>query len=382
MSRPPEDNSAKLDRVVDAPDTSGLRGKILSASGWLISIALVLGLLYNAPLNLIFEALTHVNLIYFIPAATCIVLNIWIRGGRWALLLNSESNLKWRDASALVMIGLAVNAVVPGRIGDLARIGLAVARHRVGVVVSTSTVVIERMMDGLTLLLFLAGSLLILPNLTQSTSANFMGYSVDGSTMTNAMRGLGFVCAVLLVGCVLMTSRRFNSLLIRLLERTPGIGDVVKERIGRILNRINTLLSALRQPKTVASLGLYSLTIWLLMSVGNYFLTLGVPQVELSFVEILVLTSVTTAVSSIPSAPGAWGVFEAGCLFTLTMLGIPFENADGVAYMILLHLSQYLSVIGCGVLALAYERVSLEYLRRAAQIRGPQRAKNDSDSRP
>ncbi len=60
------------------------------------------------------------------------------------------------------------------------------------------------------------------------------------------------------------------------------------------------------------------------------------------------MTSISIAASSIPSVPGAWGVFEAGGLFALVISGVQFEQAVGIAYVLTIHIVNYLLIVLLG----------------------------------
>jgi hypothetical protein len=81
--------------------------------------------------------------------------------------------------------------------------------------------------------------------------------------------------------------------------------------------------------------------------------------IQLTFLQTMVVTSMSITASSLPSAPGAWGVFEAGALFALVILCIPFEQAAGVTYIIIIHIVNYLLLVLLGIMLAFQEHISL-----------------------
>ncbi len=69
------------------------------------------------------------------------------------------------------------------------------------------------------------------------------------------------------------------------------------------------------------------------------------------------------AASSIPSVPGAWGVFEAGALFALVISGVQFDQAIGVAYVLAIHIVNYLLIVLLGITLALREHVSFRSVK-------------------
>ena len=84
---------------------------------------------------------------------------LWLRGLRWRLVLREATPLSTNDATALVVIGYAANNVLPVRVGELVRAQLLHDRHGADRVGALGTIVVERILDGLVLALFLAGTI-------------------------------------------------------------------------------------------------------------------------------------------------------------------------------------------------------------------------------
>src|SRR5439155_245051 len=78
---------------------------------------------------------------------------IVIRGWRWLVILRASAPAAaLGDATAVTAIGFALNAVSPFKLGELLRIGAIAPRARIGVGEATATVVLERVLDVLALL--------------------------------------------------------------------------------------------------------------------------------------------------------------------------------------------------------------------------------------
>jgi uncharacterized membrane protein YbhN (UPF0104 family) len=77
-----------------------------------------------------------------------------VRGWRWQIILHpSAPQVSVADATAVTTIGWAINSVSPFKLGDVVRAASMAQRARIGVGASAATVVLERTLDVLALLL-------------------------------------------------------------------------------------------------------------------------------------------------------------------------------------------------------------------------------------
>src|SRR5438445_11055503 len=78
---------------------------------------------------------------------------ILVRGWRWQVILRASApHAGLGDATAVTAIGFALNSVSPFKLGELLRIGAIAPRAKIGVGEAGATVVVERVLDVLALL--------------------------------------------------------------------------------------------------------------------------------------------------------------------------------------------------------------------------------------
>ena len=84
---------------------------------------------------------------------------IVVRGWRWLVILRASApRAGLGDAMAVTGIGFALNAVSPFKLGELLRIGTIAPRAGIGVGEASATVVVERVLDVLALLVIALGA--------------------------------------------------------------------------------------------------------------------------------------------------------------------------------------------------------------------------------
>ncbi len=349
--------------------SNAVRHRLLTLLGVALSAALLIGISWSVPLQDIWSALLRVDPLIFIASMLIMSSSLWVRGSRWAVLFRPAYRIKSSSATALAVIGLALNAVLPGRAGEVARVALASRRFGCGWAFATATVVGERLLDGLTLLLILGVSLLSLPSPEAVSPASLFGYSVDVGTLGGLARGLALFCLLIGVLILALLDERVRGLLLGLLRVFPRL----RARVEHPLEEMGRGLGAFRSPLLILGALLQSLLIWLIVATAVLVLAAGVPGIELGFRQALGLTAISIAAAALPSAPGAWGVFEAASLLGLTLLSVSFEQSIAVAFVLMMHFSHYLPVLVLGGVSALLTRPSAAELGRSPALAGLRR---------
>jgi uncharacterized membrane protein YbhN (UPF0104 family) len=78
-------------------------------------------------------------------------------------------------------------------------------------------------------------------------------------------------------------------------------------------------------------------------------MSLGCPGIDLSFLELYAMMVILCFFISLPSAPGFWGIWEAGGVFALLIFGVPAKEAAG--FTVANHVIQMLPVIIMGLVS-------------------------------
>ena len=244
-------------------------------------------------------------------------------------------SVRWRRIAAtpsvrlarfyeMTVSGVAVNNVLPGRIGDLLRarwLGLA-ARLPAGR--AFGTVIIDRVCD----LVVLVGLLLV----------GIAAVASSGWLVNLAAAG---VLLLLVVGTVFLLSRLY----VGARERNRRSRGLLR-RLAR--DTVETLAEPLNRRRTAMWL-LLSICAWTTWAVAA-FLVAGSLDIELSFTDCLFATAVLNLGSAIPSSPGFVGTYEWLGVASLGLLGIGHEPA--LAFTILLHAAWYVPTTLAGGVAL------------------------------
>jgi glycosyltransferase 2 family protein len=334
--------------------------------GWAVSAAFLLGLLYTVPFRVVWDGLRALDPWAALAAAALVLVTLRMRGERWSLLLSSGERVPPAAAAEVATLGLALNAVLPGRVGEVARVAIANRRFRVGIAFAAATVVAERLLDGLTLFLFLGLALLALPSIGSPGGVTILGAEVSGTALTHGFVTLGVACLVLASGIVAVGYAGPRRWLARVARVLPGeLGERAARRLEGLLDSLADGVAGLRRSGTSIRLVLYSVAIWLTIAAAYWVVAQSMDGLDLSVGEVLIVTAVSVAASSLPSAPGAWGVFEAGGVLALRTVQPGLDVGLAIAYMIAIHVCQYAPTVALGYVLWWIER------RRGGRPRTP-----------
>ncbi|MHB1131322.1 MAG: lysylphosphatidylglycerol synthase transmembrane domain-containing protein [Chloroflexota bacterium] len=300
--------------------------------------------------NQVLASLRDVDYLWLIPAALSGVLSVWFKALRWRVLFRPRYSPPTTRLFSITMVGYVVNSVLPARLGDPARAVLAGESLGLRTAQALSTIVVERLLDILTVLVFLFA---LLP---------FIGIP---AWLVPSAALVGTLAIVGLFG--LLLAGRARGRVLPWLERLAGRLPAVVSR--RVLDQVEQLLcgtDALFDKRNLAWIGGYSLIIWLLAVVQNYtaVLAFALPVPPAAAALVLVVNALGMV---IPSSPGYIGVFHYLTVLVLSLFGV--EASLALSFAVLLHLVTFVPLVALGSMAMWHESISLARVStRAARL--------------
>jgi glycosyltransferase 2 family protein len=245
------------------------------------------------------------------------------------------------------MIGYMANNVLPLRAGEVVRVYL-VARHWRATAdaarihpfwTALATLVVERVLDSLAVVLILAILVLVIPVPRVLEVAALVVLAID------------------LVGiAILVTLVAAPDRCARLVTRFAGRWPELQRRLLNIFQTFVRGLDGIRAPSHVAPLIVWTVVVWLVPALAAWTM-LRALDLHLPFIASWAVLAFVGLGVSIPSAPGYVGVFHAAVVLAVGLFGV--QQSAAVGYALLFHASQILPVIVLGWLYLLREHVSL-----------------------
>ncbi|MEJ2040866.1 MAG: lysylphosphatidylglycerol synthase transmembrane domain-containing protein, partial [Desulfosarcinaceae bacterium] len=264
--------------------------------------------------------------------------------------------------------GFMMNCVLPGRIGEVARPLLLKKERQVPLATGLATVATERIFDILFLIvLFLAVFSEI--STQQGVAVKFGAYTLDSQTLGIIAWGM-IRLSFFLLGLILLlvfpwTRSRITGTIasltsLRILAGPGRIrGMLVKTilLVNKAIENISIGFNLVFYPGRLAACLLLTAAIWGLSLVAYMVLALGFPDMHLSAGDWTTVMVVVCFFIALPSAPGFWGLWEAGGVFALSLFGIGAKEAAGMT--LVSHAVQMLPVILVGFISAAMTSVNI-----------------------
>ncbi len=339
-----------------------------------IGIALSVGLLalFLATVDIprMLDALADAKYGYLAPGVALYFASVWVRTLRWQVILRHLKSATVARLFPVVVVGFMANHLLPMRIGELVRSYYLSEREGVSKTSAFATIMVERVLDAVTLLAFVAVAAGFLP--------------VIGLVKSLGERS-GLPWPLLAAGASLPFIAMFGALLLLALHPSRAaalIGRAMRclpARLGRPLAELSRLflegLAALRSPVRIFGLFLLSAPVWLLAA-GLFYLgglSFGLQdafgghlQMALAMVVVMAVSKIG---SSVPAAPGGLGLFELVARETLVLLpAVSVDRSVAAAYAAVVHAALLLPMILLGQAFLWSDQLSLRRLSRLANV--------------
>jgi uncharacterized membrane protein YbhN (UPF0104 family) len=284
--------------------------------GVAISVAAAALLVVTTDLGQVADRLRQAQVVWLAPALLVLAAQAWVRAARWASLIRPSVDRAVRAAQVLdaMLVGYFVNAVLPGRLGEVARALVVSRREAVAFSGVAASVVVERAVDVMAL-----------------AALASLALALTGSDWALPFAGLAAA-----IGVVVGLGSR-APLLARLVpSRTPArVAEGIRGFLGSV--------AAIRLPVLAGAAGL-SAVAWL----GDSVLVLLVSRalgLEVSFAAAVAIGLGGSLGTALPAAPGYLATYELGAVTLGGFAGVPRETVLPLA--ILTH------VVGVTVLAVA-----------------------------
>lgn len=250
-----------------------------------------------------------------------------VRGLKWSLLLAPARKVRAWDAARLETAALALNNILPLRLGELARGAYGAEFFGIDFLTVLATILAEKVLDMAALFTLSAGA----------AGAGGLAARLPGGWVLWAL-GLAVAAPLALAG-----------------------GRALAGRYPRLRSALDSLalgMKALKSPSTAAAVFLLAALQWFLNALNYYWLARAFGLEAAATVSRSVLLSFTgAAASSAPGMPGYFGAFELAVSAVLGSWGVGREAA--LAFAAASHLLPYLIITSAGIFFIYHMGTSL-----------------------
>jgi uncharacterized protein (TIRG00374 family) len=307
----------------EVPGSPRSRSLVVAAAiGIPVSIVFLYLAIRGTDLGAVWGTLQGVHPLPLLGAVACMGAVYWLQAARWRRI--ADTRLPQRRFVEMVVAGVAVNNVLPGRVGDWLR-ARWVSRGAYSYGRGVATVVLDRGFDILALVTFLLVSLPFV------TDEGWVDRIVVGSVLVLAVLG------VLLVAARSYTRRRPRGR---------------REHRGLPRRFVRDTLEGLSDPLSVER-GLvwfgFSVAAWSAWALGAVLVGRAV-GVDLSLLDAVFVTAALNLGVAIPSSPGFVGTYQWLGVSALALFGVGRE--EGLAFAIAMQAVWYVPTTIVGAVLL------------------------------
>jgi hypothetical protein len=297
----------------------------------------------------VLASLRRANYWWIVPGVGVYMVGLWVRAWRWHYTLRHLKPVPVRQLFPLVCIGYFGNNVYPLRAGEIIRSYVLKRSQDISIASSLATVLIERVFDGLTMLLFVFLALPFAPMPTQ-------------------YRNLVIVLTVLMLAATLIFVAMAAKPQIMAAVYNWGAARLLP---ARLRTRTDDLFA--RFMEGIASLGSGSATlmifgtsvfVWLLETT-KYWFVMHAFDFSVGFIVLMLMNGLVNLATTLPSAPGYIGTFDTPGIETLVAFGV--ERNLAASYTFTLHAALWLPVTALGAFYFWREQLRWDDFDRARQ---------------
>ena len=288
-----------------------------------LTIALMAFFLRSADLGAVWSEIRRSRLDLVALSMLAVVLSYVLRIRRWQMLLAPIGQVGFGAAGRATAIGFATTALLPGRLGEVVRPYLLARAERLSASAALATIVLERLLDLIAVLLLLGVFLLFFSETVRMGDPQLLAALKGGGLVAAA----GATAALILTLAAARAPNRANAFVVQVARRLPlRIGTAVT----RFFTRFSAGLEIVRRPGPFLGAFAWSFPLWLCVAASAWSVChafdIPLPASGSLLVMVLMVLGV-----SLPTPAGV-GSFHAAFQVAVTgFYGAPVDAAVGAA---------------------------------------------------
>ncbi len=322
-------------------------GKRLVVS-YALSIIFVIAILFAVDVPKVLSQISGFGLAEFAVGAALVFFTYVLRAVIWRQLLSPFASVPLKLSYDITVAGFFLNNFLPLRAGEIARAFLLDKSHRIGKLKIFSTIIVERLVEGLSLVVVFAVAVLFMPSAPQEL-ANMVAIAA-------ALFGAAFIAFL------------YSSKTRPFLQKALAKSDFLRQKALPFLDDLFTGAAAIKKGvKENLVIWGASLALWGINFILYYFVAQSL-GIKAGVFELAAILAVSTLSTIIPSAPGYIGTFEAGFIVAFAAFGLGTQ--DAVAMAVIIHLLFFAATTLLGLFSIRGIGVSLSGLVKSSRQKG------------
>lgn len=280
------------------------------------------------------ETFSQVNYFWVITSVLMNIFSCWLRAIRWKYLMKPVAPIPLYRLFTVMMMSFMVNNLLPFRLGELMRAIPLKRNEGVSFSATMGTVVIERVIDVITLLMVFGICLLLF---------SFPVWIKSGSLLI-----LGIILLVMLLWYYMVHHKESAmNLFDKFTRRLPASRG---KRLNEMMSSFITGMSMIQSLRSYIMILFYSMITWFTYMLSFYlmFQALNLSAINgLNLIHATVSMVFASFAIMIPAAPGYVGTFHEMTKQSLILFGVDREPA--LTFAIIIHGYNYIAFTGIGL---------------------------------
>jgi glycosyltransferase 2 family protein len=324
-------------------------------------VGLLAVFLRNADLGRVWTEMTTARPALLMLAVVMTVLMYLVRAERWQYLLEPIGQTRYSVAFRTTVIGFAASFVLPARAGEFLRPYLLARREKLPVTAAFATVIVERMLDLVCVLVLLCFFLMFLEG----------GEAVASPRLYQAVwLGAAVVAPVgvaILIAMFMMAGHpeRLHGLVLRAERILPARAA---RAVAGVARTFAEGLAVVRRPSRLVWAMAWSMVLWVAIATQVWVLVRAF-GIDMPFGGSFLVTAMLVVGVAVPTPGGVGGTHEALRLGVTSFYAADNNAAVGAA--IVQHAVNFVPILLLGLWFIAQDGLSVSGLRaEAASARG------------
>ena len=319
-----------------------------------LTVGLIAFFLRNAQIDRVWASMRGARVDLLIASLIVAAVSYLVRVERWRRLLQPVGAPSFWSTNRATLIGFAANALLPGRVGEVLRPYVLAKREGFSGAAAFGTVVVERLLDLLVIVLSVAGFVLVAESPTKDPKllATLRTAAVTG--------GAGAVVILVMMVWLARSSARTEQVMRWCVSVAPKRSTRFVAEIGQ---RFLQGLAVVGRPGPLIVAMSLSVVLWLSVAYGMWLTSLAF-GIGVSFGEAVILMGMVAIGVAVPTPAGVGGYHAAYELGATSLYGAGVDQA--VAAALVMHMLAFLPLMLPGLVLMAQEGLRLGSLSRLA----------------
>jgi hypothetical protein len=338
-----------------------MRSRLRAAVVLLLTVGLLAFFLRGVNLGEVWEKTREADARLLVLAVGVTLMTYVLRAFRWQYLLAPIGSARFSTAFPATVMGFAASFLLPGRPGEVLRPYLLAKWEHLPATACFATVILERLLDLLTVLLLFGVFVLLVDPASLSGDPAVYAKVKMGGLLAAAASIAGLLVFFFLAG----HPEQLGAWALRIERVLPA---KLARVVASLVESFAQGLAVMRRPAHLLGSLLLSLPLWLSIALG-IFVTSRAFHMTFGYLgSFLVMTLLVVGVA-VPTPGQVGGFHTAYKIAVMTFFGATESTAVGAA--IVLHAVSFVPVTLLGLFFMAREGLSLGRMREMAAEEAP-----------